>query len=51
VESVIYLGDLKKLVTQHPDIDVLNGIAYNPKTKTLFVTGKNWDKLQLYLVF
>ena len=45
VESVIYLGDLKKLVTQHPDIDVLNGIAYNPKTKTLFVTGKNWDKL------
>jgi glutamine cyclotransferase len=45
VESVIYLGDLKKLVTQHPDIDVLNGIAYNPKTKTLFVTGKNWDKM------
>jgi glutaminyl-peptide cyclotransferase len=45
IESVIYLGDLKKLVTQHPDIDVLNGIAYNPKTKTLFVTGKNWDKL------
>ncbi len=45
VESVIYLGDLKKLVTQHPDIDVLNGIAYNPKTKTLFITGKNWDKL------
>ena len=25
-------------------IDVLNGIAYNPKTKTYFVTGKNWDK-------
>lgn len=45
VESVIDLRDLKKLVTQHPDLDVLNGIAYNPKTKTLFVTGKNWDKL------
>lgn len=45
VESVIYLGDLKKLVTQHPDMDVLNGIAYNPKTKTIFVTGKNWDKM------
>ncbi|RAR50952.1 glutaminyl-peptide cyclotransferase [Flavobacterium lacus] len=45
IESVIYLGDLKKLVSQHPDIDVLNGIAYNPKTKTLFVTGKNWDKM------
>ena len=25
--------------------DVLNGIAYNPKTKTIFVTGKNWDKM------
>jgi len=24
---------------------VLNGIAYNSKTKTLFVTGKNWDKM------
>ncbi|MDI1303776.1 MAG: glutaminyl-peptide cyclotransferase, partial [bacterium] len=20
-------------------------IAYNPKTKTIFVTGKNWDTL------
>jgi len=24
---------------------VLNGIAYNPDTKTIFVTGKHWDKL------
>lgn len=45
IEGIINLSDLKKQVTQHPDIDVLNGIAYNPKTKTLFVTGKNWDKM------
>lgn len=45
VEGVINLADLKKQVTQHSDLDVLNGIAYNPKTKTIFVTGKNWDKL------
>ena len=45
VEAVINLSDLKTKVTQHPDIDVLNGIAYNPKTKTIFVTGKNWDKM------
>lgn len=45
VETVIDLSALKKKVTQHPDIDVLNGIAYNPKTKTIFVTGKNWDKM------
>ena len=44
VESIINLSDLKSKVTKHPDLDVLNGIAYNPKTKTVFVTGKNWDK-------
>ncbi|MEZ4853632.1 glutaminyl-peptide cyclotransferase [Flavobacterium sp.] len=44
VESIIDFSDLRKHVTQHPDIDVLNGIAYNPKTKTVFLTGKNWDK-------
>ncbi len=25
--------------------DVLNGIAYNPATKSLYLTGKNWPKL------
>ncbi|RYY32076.1 MAG: glutaminyl-peptide cyclotransferase [Sphingobacteriaceae bacterium] len=45
VEGVVNLVKLKSLVTQHTDIDVLNGIAYNPKTKTFFVTGKNWDKM------
>ncbi|OEK08343.1 glutamine cyclotransferase [Flavivirga aquatica] len=25
--------------------EVLNGIAFNPKTNTIFVTGKRWDKL------
>lgn len=45
VENIINLKDLKEKVTKHPDLDVLNGIAYNPKTKTIFVTGKNWDKV------
>lgn len=44
VEGIMNLSDLKTKITQHPDVDVLNGIAYNPKTKTIFVTGKNWDK-------
>lgn len=44
VEGIMNLSDLKTKITQHPDVDVLNGIAYNPKTKTVFVTGKNWDK-------
>ena len=45
VEAIINLADLKKKITKLPDTDVLNGIAYNPKTKTIFVTGKNWDKM------
>jgi glutamine cyclotransferase len=45
VEGVVDFSPLKALVTQHQGLDVLNGIAYNPDTKTLFVTGKRWDKL------
>ena len=45
IEGVIDFSPLKGLVTQHPKLDVLNGIAFNPETKTLFVTGKRWDKL------
>lgn len=44
VENVINCVDLKSKVTQHPTLDYFNGIAYNPSTKTYFVTGKNWDK-------
>lgn len=45
VESVIDFSALRSKVTQHDKLDVLNGIAYNPDTKTLFITGKNWDKM------
>ena len=45
VTGVINFSPLKKLVTQHEKLDVLNGIAYNSKTNTIFVTGKHWDKL------
>lgn len=45
VEGVIDFSSLKKKVKQHQNLDVLNGIAWNPKTQTLFVTGKRWDKL------
>ena len=45
IEAVIDFKALKSKVTKHQGLDVLNGMAYNPKTKTLFVTGKRWDKL------
>ncbi|MEL4308460.1 glutaminyl-peptide cyclotransferase [Joostella sp. CR20] len=43
--GVIDFRGLKDKVTKHADLDVLNGIAYNPTSKTFFVTGKNWDKM------
>lgn len=45
VEGVIDLSQLFDMVEHHPDLDVLNGIAYNAKTNTFFVTGKNWNKM------
>lgn len=45
IEGVVDFSELKSKVTQHAKLDVLNGIAYNPESKTLFVTGKYWDKL------
>jgi glutamine cyclotransferase len=45
VEAIVNFGELEKQITKLPDTDVLNGIAYNPKTKTFFVTGKNWNKM------
>ncbi|HEX8561992.1 MAG TPA: glutaminyl-peptide cyclotransferase [Flavobacterium sp.] len=44
VTGVINLASLRKEL-KSPTAEVLNGIAYNPKTKTIFVTGKHWDKM------
>lgn len=45
VEGILNMSDLRKSMKDITSEDVLNGIAYNPKTKTIFVTGKNWSKL------
>ena len=45
-EGVIDFTQITKLISNYSSNDnVLNGIAYNPETETLFVTGKRWDKL------
>jgi len=44
VEAVLNLSSLRPQVG-NPEAEVLNGIAYNPKTQTFFVTGKNWSKM------
>jgi len=43
VENVIDFSGLRDKVLQTPDLDVMNGIAYN--NGKLFVTGKNWNKV------
>lgn len=45
VEAIVDVKELLDKTTYHQDRDVLNGIAYNPQTKTFFLTGKNWDKM------
>jgi len=45
-EAVLDFTALTKEVSNFSiDDNVLNGMAYNHETKTLFVTGKRWDKL------
>lgn len=44
VEGILDMSGLRKFI-KHPQAEVLNGIAYNPKTKTFFVTGKYWEKM------
>ncbi|MRX68826.1 Glutamine cyclotransferase [Flavobacterium resistens] len=45
VEGILDMSGLRKFMSDITKDDVLNGIAYNPKTKTIFVTGKNWSKM------
>jgi glutamine cyclotransferase len=45
VNSWVDLAGLLKPADRTPDIDVLNGIAYDAAKKRIFVTGKRWPKL------
>ena len=43
--KVIAVYDLSALKNENQDGEVLNGIAYNPASKTFFITGKYWGKM------
>ena len=45
VEGIIDCRGLLPQNLRTDDTDVLNGIAYNPKTKKIFLTGKNWPRM------
>lgn len=43
--KVLAVSDLKDIVNENTDGEVLNGIAYSPVTKTFFITGKYWKNM------
>ena len=45
IEGVLDLTGLLPEAERTPATDVLNGIAYDPQTKRIFVTGKRWPKI------
>lgn len=45
VEGVVDCRGLLPKSLRKPSTDVLNGIAYNPDTRKIYLTGKNWPKL------
>ncbi len=52
IENILDLSNLKKKIPGSKKIDVFNGIAYNPNSKTFYFTGKLWPKLfEVKLIF
>ncbi len=45
VEATVDCSGLLPEKLRRPDTDVLNGIAYNPVDRKLYLTGKNWPRL------
>ena len=45
VLGIINFQDLREKVKDHPELDVLNGIAYYKKNNSFFLTGKKWNKI------
>lgn len=45
VNKVLNLASLYPAANRTPTADVLNGIAYDARTKAIYVTGKNWPLL------
>lgn len=45
VIGYVDLPDLRQRLKDNPEAEACNGIAYNPATGNLYVTGKQWNKL------
>ena len=45
ITGIIDFSGLQNPEDITPDTDVLNGIAYDPESGNIYVTGKNWNKI------
>ena len=45
VEKIIDCRGLLREDLRTPETDVLNGIAYNPETGKIYLTGKMWPRM------
>ena len=45
VVGYIDLPELRSHLQNNPEAEALNGIAYNPTNQTLFVAGKDWNRI------
>ena len=45
VEGIVDLSGILPAEEVSAETDVLNGIAWDPDARRIFVTGKNWSKL------
>ncbi len=45
VTGVIDLKGILPMSLRKPTTDVLNGIAYDPQTKSIWITGKYWPRV------
>ena len=45
VVNIIDISTLRAALDNQNDAEVSNGIAYNDKTQTFYLTGKNWSNL------
>lgn len=45
VEAYVDLPALRQRLSNNPEAEALNGIAYNAESGNLYVTGKDWSKI------
>lgn len=45
VVGYIDLPELRSKLQDNPEAEALNGIAYNPTNRTIFVAGKDWNRI------